>query len=57
MFSAIVSEAAVVLRTLSLTQAFSEGRPPNTPIVEIHRKAYRAAKASAGRHANTHIST
>jgi hypothetical protein len=35
----MVSDAAVVLRTLSPTQALSEGRPPKTPIVEMHRKA------------------
>jgi hypothetical protein len=38
MFKAIVSELAVVFRTLSPTQALSEGRPPKTPAVEIMRK-------------------
>jgi hypothetical protein len=49
MFKAMVREFAVVVRTLSPTQAFSDGRPANTLVVAMIRNAYRALKASSGR--------
>lgn len=51
MFKAMVSEFAVVVRTLSPTQALSDGRPAKTLLVAMIRNAYRARKASSGREA------
>lgn len=53
MFKAMVSEFAVVVRTLSPTQALSDGRPAKTLVVAMIRNAYRARKASSGRAARS----